>query len=376
MKYFEKEVATPPENYVRVDHVSLREFVREIFIKTGVKPEYSSIVADVLVTADLMGISSHGVRSIRRYVEGIRSKSIEPNNEPVVVSDIGAITLIDGMNGLGQVISIKALDYLFEKIKYYGIGLVGVRRSNHFGPAGYYSLKIVEKGFIGISMSNSRPLVAYINTVEKNIGTNPLAIGLPRRKPPPILYDAATSIVPIGRIEYYSIIGREIPLGWVVDSKGEYLSGNPVEILNKIVKGDASLIPLGGLSEETGGHKGSGLALIIDILSGVLTGANWGKNVGYSVRDKPANVGHLFIGIDIDCFMDREVFYDRLEKYIEELKSSRKRNGCDNIWIPGEKSWYTMMTRLEIGIPLHKNVYNELLSIGRELGVKTNLVIK
>ncbi|MEM1676059.1 MAG: Ldh family oxidoreductase, partial [Desulfurococcaceae archaeon] len=290
MKYFEKEIATPPENYVRVDHVSLREFVREIFIKTGVKPEYSSIVADVLVTADLMGISSHGVRSIRRYVEGIRSKSIEPNNEPVVVSDIGAITLIDGMNGLGQVISIKALDYLFEKIKYYGIGLVGVRRSNHFGPAGYYSLKIVEKGFIGITMSNSRPLVAYINTVEKNIGTNPLAIGLPRRKPPPILYDAATSIVPIGRIEYYSIIGREIPLGWVVDGKGKYLSGNPVEILNKIVKGDASLIPLGGLSEETGGHKGSGLALIIDILSGVLTGANWGKNVGYSVGDRPANV--------------------------------------------------------------------------------------
>lgn len=376
MEYFEKEYPYPPEDYVRVDHASLKKFVEELFINIGVKPEHASIIADVLVTADLTGVSSHGVRSVRRYIDGIKSKSIKPEVEPVVVTDIGAVTLLDGLNGLGQVVSVKALDYLLEKVKYYGVGVVGVRRSNHFGTAGYYSLKIVERGYIGLTMSNSRPLAAYINTVEKNIGTNPLAIGIPRKNPPPLIFDAATSVVPIGKIEYYSMIGREVPIGWVIDKNSEYVYGDPVKTLGLINKGEAALLPLGGLSEVTGGHKGSGLALVIDVLTGVLTGASFGKNVGYTIGDKPANISHLFLAIDIDCFMDREIFYDRLEKLIYEIKSSRRRCERDEIWIPGEKSWFTMKTRIEIGIPIHKSIYRDLLNLGRENGVKTELVVK
>ncbi|MET1160128.1 MAG: Ldh family oxidoreductase [Thermoprotei archaeon] len=374
---YEKEPSIPPTEYIRVDPESLLEYVTKVFETLGTKREYAEIVADVLVKADLMGISSHGVQRIRRYVDGIRCGNIKPNNEPVVVSDVGAITVLDARMGFGQVAGVKAIEIAIEKAQYYGVGVVAVRNSNHYGIAGYYALRAVEKGYIGISMTNSRALVAYTHTLEKNIGTNPIAIGIPRKNPPPILFDAATSVVPVGKIELYSRIGKTVPEGWVVDlENGEIVSGDASKILDMIKEGRAALLPLGGLGELLGGHKGSALSLIIDIFSGVLSGAGWGRRVGYTVGDKPSNVGHFFIVLDIDAFMDREVFWNRLEEYIKEIKSSKKHPTSDHIWIPGEKSWYTMQTRLRKGVPLHKNVYNDLVKLGKELGVQVVLRVK
>jgi len=372
-EFYEREKPVPPEDYVRVDHVLLKNYVTSIFEKLGVRRWEAEIVADVLVTADLFGISSHGVQRTRRYVDGIKTENIDIYSEPKIIVDRGAIAIIDACNGLGQPVSVKAMELAIEKARNYGVSLVLVRNSNHFGIAGYYSLKAVEKGYIGVTMTNSVNLVAYTHTIDRIIGTNPIAIGVPKREPPPILFDAATSVVPVGKIEIYSKQGKEIPPGWAIDSNGNVLYGNASYVLKMIKAKKAALLPLGGLGEKHGGHKGSGLSFIIDIVSGVLSGAAWGVHVGYTVGEKPSNVGHAFMAIDISAFMSIEEFYNRLQQYIDEIKSARKHSKADRIWIPGEKAWYTMMTRKKIGIPLHKNVYNELINIGIDVGVELEL---
>ena len=374
-EFYEREKPIPPEDYIRVDHISLKNYVARIFEKLGVHRWEAEIVADVLITADLFGISSHGVQRTRRYVDGIKTGNIDIYSEPKIIVDRGAVAIIDACNGLGQPVSMRAMELAIEKARDNGVSLVLVRNSNHFGIAGYYSLKAVEKGYIGVTMTNSVNLVAYTHTIDRIIGTNPIAVGIPKPEPPPILFDAATSVVPVGKIEIYSKQGKEIPSGWVIDSDGNILYGNAGYVLKMIKAKKAALLPLGGLGEKHGGHKGSGLSFIIDIISGVLSGAAWGIHVGYTVGEKPSNVGHAFMVIDIGAFMPVNEFYNRLQQYVNEIKSARKHPKADRIWIPGEKAWYTMMTRRKIGIPLHKNVYNELINIGKDIGVELELKI-
>ncbi len=373
---YEKEELIPPEDYVRVDYRELYEFVKEIFVKTGTREEYAGVVADVLVKADLMGISSHGVQRVQRYVGGIRTGNIDVDAEPQVVKEYGAIAVVDANKGFGQVAGVYAMKLAIEKARDYGVSMVLVRNSNHFGIAGYYSLLAVEKGFIGITLTNSVNLVAYTHTVDKILGTNPIAVAIPRKTPPPILFDAATSVVPVGKIQLYAKQGKKIPPGWVIDKNGEVLEGDASQIYTKIKTGESTLLPLGGLGEKYGGHKGTGLSFIVDILSGVLSGAAWGIHVGYTIGDRPSNVGHAFTAINIEAFMDRDEFYKRVEKYVAEIKSARKHPKAERIWIPGEKAWYTMQTRLKIGIPLHKRVYSDLLDIAHRVGCRKKLSIK
>ena len=376
LELYEREPPVPPEDYVRVDHEELRSFVTEIFLTLGVDRWEASVVADVLVTADLFGISSHGVQRVRRYTDGIRVGNVNIRANVRVVRDFGSTALIDGDNGLGQPIGVRAMELAVEKARRYGVGLVLVKNSNHFGIAGYYSLKAVEKGMIGITVTNSEKLVAYVNTLGRTLGTNPIAVGVPRPQPPPILFDAATSVVPVGKIEIYAKMGKKVPPGWVLSPEGEIIYGDAREVLKAVKKGNAAILPLGGLGEELGGHKGSGLAFMIDIIAGVLSGAAWGPHVGYTVGTRPANVGHAFAVINIEAFMSREEFYERIEQYVKEIKSLRKHPKADRIWIPGEKAWLTMQTRLKIGIPLHKNVYKELNRIAEEVGLKRTLKTK
>jgi len=366
---YERERPVPPEDYLRVDHESLKAWVRDVFIRLGCSIEDSSIIADVLVSADLMGISSHGVQRVKRYVDGIKAGSVNPKPKVKVVRASGAVAVIDGDSGLGHPTTSLAADLAVEKAKDYGIGLVVIRDSHHFGIAGYYSLKISDKGFIGLTITNSTPLVAYTNTVVKYLGTNPIAVSVPRPQPPPILFDAATSVVPLGKIEIYSKIGKKIPKGWVVGIDGGLLEGDATHILKEVKEGRAAILPLGGVGELLGGHKGSGLAMLIDIFAGVLSGSGWGSHVRYTVSDKPGNVGHAVMALRIDSFMGKEEFYGRIENYVHEIKSLKKHPKAERIWIPGEKAWLTKQTRLRIGIPIHKNVYEELKKISDEIGI-------
>jgi LDH2 family malate/lactate/ureidoglycolate dehydrogenase len=370
---YEREPPIPPEEYVRIGYSELKAFVTSIFKAVGLSSEDAEVVSDVLVAADLMGISSHGVQRVRRYVDGILRCCVNPRPNIRVVRDRGAVALVDADGGLGHVAGVRAMEIALRKTEVHGVSLVLVRNSQHYGIAGYYALKAAERGYIGISSTNSEPLVAYVNTVGRTLGTNPIAVAIPRREPPPILFDAATAVVPVGKIELYSKLGRKVPEGWVIGEDGSVLAGEAVGVLEEIRKGRAAILPLGGLGEEFGGHKGSGLALVVDIICGVLSGAAWGVHVGYTVGTKPANVGHAFSAIDVESFIPREEFYERLEKYVLEIKSLRKHPSADRVWLPGEKAWLTSQTRLKIGIPIHKRVCRELNEIASDVGLGERL---
>lgn len=374
LEFYEREPPIPPEEYLRIDSFELKSFVSNIYHSLGASEFDADIVAEVLVTADLFGISSHGVQRVSRYVGGIKCGNInlKPN---IKFYGRGAVGVVDGDRGFGQVVGVKAMEIVLEKVRDYGVGVVLARNSNHYGIAGYYALKAVEHGYIGFSSTNSDKLVSYVNTVGRFLGTNPIAIAIPTPNPPPILFDAATSIIPVGKIEVYSKLGRELPPGFVIDLDGNVLFGDAKKILNQLREGKASILPLGGLGEEYGGHKGSGFAFIVDILCGVLSGAAWSFHVGYTIGDKPSNVGHAFMAWDIESFMPKQEFLSRIEQYINEIKSLKKHPKADAIWIPGEKAWKTMQTRLKIGIPIHRNVYDELNKIAFEIGLKRELKI-
>ena len=372
---FEREKPIPPADYLRIDHESLKAWVKDVFISLGCRERDSSVIADVLVSADLMGISSHGVQRVKRYVDGIRAGSVNPKPQIKVIRNSGAIAVVDGDSGLGHPTTSFAAELAMKKAKSYGIGFVTVRNSQHFGIAGYYSLKIAGEGFIGLTLTNSTPLVAYTHTVERYLGTNPIALSVPKREPPPILFDAATSVVPLGKIEIYSKIGKEVPKGWVIAKNGRLLEGDATTILKKIRSKEAAILPLGGVGELFGGHKGSGLAMLVDIFAGILSGSGWGAHVRYTVSDKPGNVGHAVMAVNVDSFMDRELFLDRIDKYVQEIKSLKKHPRAERIWIPGEKAWLTMQTRLSIGIPIHKNVYKELKDISGDLQIPFTLKV-
>ncbi len=332
-KLYEKTVPTPPYEYVRVDHESLRNFVAAVLTSYNVPKEDSQIFADVLVTADLMGIESHGVQRLKRYTTGIQVGSVNPKANIKVVSESASTALVDGDSGLGQVVAYKAMEIAVKKADGVGVSVVGVRNSHHFGIAGYYALQAVKRNMIGIVMTNSEALVAYTYSVGRNVGTNPIAVGFPTKKPPPVLFDAATSVVPIGKIEVYAKKGKKIPLGWAISPEGRPLD-DPKEVLAK--KG--ALLPLGGFGEDFGGHKGAGLALVVDILCGVLTGANYGKNVKHTTEKERANVGHFMIAMNIDKLTPIDTFLERIEEYRVYVKSLTRISTDAEVWIPGEKA--------------------------------------
>ncbi len=366
---YEKFKPQPPESYVRVNPDALRLWVKEVFTSLGLRERDASVVADVLVTADLMGISSHGVQRVKRYVDGLKAGSVNPRPNVRVAKELGATALIDADSGLGHSPALKAAHLAAEKAERLGVAVIGVFNSHHYGIAGYYSLKLAEKGLVGLSITNSTPLVAYVNTTGKYLGTNPISIAIPREDGFPVLFDAATSVVPVGKVEIFAKTGRPIPKGWLIDGEGNIFSGSAEDALKLIRKGEGALLPLGGLGEILGGHKGSGLALMVDFLAGVLTGSGWGRHVKYTVCEGKGNVGHLIAALNPEAFIGKDKFLRRVEEVIQEIRSLKKHPNADRVWIPGEKAWLTKKTREKIGVPLHKNVVEELKKVGDEVGV-------
>src|SRR5215469_12052608 len=249
----------------------LHEFSERVLAAAGVPPEDATLAADVLLAADLRGIDSHGVARLRGYFDAVRSGKINATPEMRVVRETLTTATVDADNGLGLVVGPRANELAMDKALDAGSGWVAVRNTNHFGIAGYYALQAVERDLIGWAMTNSSALVAPLFGTTRMLGTNPLAIAFPGDEEPPIVVDFASSAVAFGKIEIARRLGRAIPEGWAIDA-----SGGPATDPQAVYDGGA-LLPLGS-TRELGGHKGYALAMMVDVLSGVLSRANWGPS--------------------------------------------------------------------------------------------------
>jgi LDH2 family malate/lactate/ureidoglycolate dehydrogenase len=329
-----------------------------VFKKLQFAEEYARAVTEAMLEGHLRGAHNQGMGRLPIYVKRIELGLINAKPEHKVVKDSGAVAILDGDHGMGHYAAVKAMGMAIERAEKYGIGTVGVLNSTHFGVAAYYSRIASESGKIGLVFTNSTSLMAAPGGAERLIGNNPVSIGVPRKEKAPVLLDMACSNASYSTIQRAVQEGEQIPSGWGTDKRGVE-TNDPAAVLDM-----GMLIPAGG-------HKGYGLAVMIDILTGVLTGSAFGKDVGHLYQDLEGKqrTGHLLTAIDIDHFMDRKTFSERLETYIDMIKLSPKAPGVEEIFLPGEGADRRRRDNLENGIALPAGIVKQLGELADKLGV-------
>jgi L-2-hydroxycarboxylate dehydrogenase (NAD+) len=346
----------------------LREFTTQVFSKLGVPTEDAQIVSDVLITADQRGIASHGMQRLKRYVNGIKVGIMKPIADIRVLKETACTLFISGGDGLGQVVGYRAMEMAIKKALQNNLAIAVVRDSNHYGIASYYSLMALKHGLIGISLTNSEPLVVPTYGKDALIGTNPISIAVPAGEESPFVLDMATSTVPRGKVEVYERAGKKINETWATDELGRPTQ-DPSLVLANIREGKGGgLLPLGGAGEEGGGHKGYGLCLAVDLFCGVLSGSLFGRDL-YSKEAQSYKTSHFFGAIKIDSFIDPDQFKKSMDIYIRTLQGSAKAEGSDRIFVHGEKEAALYAQNTE-EVPLLRQVIDEIRKIGREVNVE------
>ena len=345
---------------------ALREFSTRMFLHFGVSKVDAAQAADVLASADLRGIDSHGVARLHSYFDMLTLRRINPLPEIKVLRSTPSTATIDGDNGLGLVVGPHANRFAMDMAERFGSGWVSVQNTNHYGIAGYYVLKALERNLIGWAMTNSTKLVAPLWGAERMLGTNPIAIGFPGKEEPPIVIDMATSAAAYGKIEIARRRGEPIPEGWAVDSEGRATT-DPQDMID----GGAQL-PLGS-EREMGGHKGYALAAMVDVLCAVLSGANWGPFAPpFALRQEiPARsvgkgIGHFFGAMQIDGFIDRDSFKRQIDDYIRTFRATKPAPGTNGPLLPGDPEREAEISRRKNGIPLVLPVVEELRDIAKQ----------
>lgn len=341
-------------------------YVTDAFVASGVPREDAEICADVLLESDKRGIESHGVNRFKPiYIDRIKEGIQNPVTNFEIVKETPTTAVVDGHDGMGQVIGYKAMKLAMEKAKKYGMGMVAVRNSTHYGIAGYYASMCTKEGMIGITGTNARPSIAPTFGVENMLGTNPLTFGFPTDEEFDFILDCATSITQRGKIEYYSRIGKETPAGMVIGEDGSARTDTD-QILIDLNKGKAALAPLGGIGEEMGGYKGYGYATVVEILSAALQSGNFLKmlsGIGPNGEKVPYHLGHFFIAIDTNAFMGEKEFRKTAGDILRALRASRKAPGEDRIYTAGEKEWLVWQERKDKGVPINEAVQKEMSAV-------------
>ncbi len=356
------EYVTYPASY-------LRDFTCAVFVHLGVAEDDAILAADILHKADVRGIDSHGVARLRSYVDMFRIGRINPRPNVRIVRERKSVATVDGDGGLGLVVGPKANAIAMDKAAEFGSGWVSVCNSNHYGIASYYSLQALRRDMIGWSMTNSSKVVVPLWGAERRLGTNPIAVAFPAYKNPPVVIDMSTSVVAFGKIEQAKREGKLVPVGWMIDKKGDSTI-NPDDIFD-----DGGLLPLGS-TRELGGHKGYALSAVVDILSCVLSGANWGPFAPpFALFEKPPEasvgkgIGHFFGAMEIEGFEDVEVFKKRMDHWIEVFRATKPAPGQEAVLIPGDPEYAAEKVRLKDGVPVMKPVVEDLQRISRETGI-------
>ncbi|TCJ16006.1 Ldh family oxidoreductase [Rubrobacter taiwanensis] len=341
---------------IRVKEEDLREFCTRILESAGVPRNDAEIVADSLVDADLAGTGSHGVTRMSDYLGRMEQGLVSPVTKIELVRETPSTALLDANNGWGQVASERAVELVVRKARETGSAWVGVRNSNHNGTAAYWTVKIAHEGMVGICSMNTSPVMAAHGSRRPTLGTNPLSIAVPSSSGRPAVLDMATSEQARGKIILAAKNNEPIPEGWAITK-----DGLPTTDAKEALKG--SVLPLGG-------PKGSGLAIMLDILSGVLTGASFGATMPRMYDDPaPQRVGHIFSAIDIEAFMPLDEFLARMDEKERETREGPPAPGFERVRMPGDGRHERQAERRTHGIPLSPEIHAELLRLAKRYGV-------
>lgn len=348
----------------------LKKFSIEIFTKIGASHLQAERAADVLNAADLRGVDSHGVARLSGYVRLWEQKRLNASPEPKIVHETPSTAVMDGDQGPGLMVAPEAMKKAIEKARVAGTGWVAVRNSNHFGIAGYHAMLALEHDMIGISLTNASPLVSPTFSKSRLLGTNPIAVAIPALHQPPVVIDMATTPVANGKLEVLNRQGKDIPEGWAQDREGT--SSTDAEVLKK----GGAMLPLG--SDRThGSHKGYCLGAMVDIFSGVLSGANYGPWVPPFVAflEPPAHqvgegIGHFIGAMRIDAFRPANEFKKEMDHWIETFRNAKPVNSGQKVLIPGDPERELEKERLANGIPVLESVVKDLRELGAQMGVR------
>ena len=341
----------------------MHEFMRKTFMAAGVPAEDAAICADVLIESDKRGIDSHGVGRLKPiYLDRIKEEIQFVKTNYEVVRETPSTAVIDGHEGMGHVIAVRAMNTAIEKAKKCGLAMTVVRNSTHYGIAGYYALMAAKEDMICFTGTNARPSIAPTFGVENMLGTNPLTIGFPTDEDFPFVIDCATSITQRGKIEHYARINKTMPAGWVIDEKGNAVT-DPAIALKGLIAGNCALTPVGGIGDELAGYKGYGWATVVEVLSAALQGGSFLKSLAGINADnskRPYHLGHWFIAIQIAAFTEPAAFKKTSGEILRELRASKKAEGEERIYTAGEKEYLAFLERSKTGIPLNPAVRKSL----------------
>ena len=337
----------------------LKQFCTDAFRTFGFNESEADIIQDVLLTADLYGIESHGMQRMVRYHKCIAKDMIHVDAVPEVVFETPISAVIDGHDCMGQLVSKQAMDMAIAKAKTSGVGIVSVRNSNHYGIAGYYAQMASKEGLMGFSCTNSEAIMVPTFGKKAMLGSNPIAVAFPA-EPYDFLFDASTTVVTRGKLEMYNKMEKPLPEGWALNKDGKPSSDAPDVLANIVAKNGGGIMPLGGSSEKLGSHKGYGYGMICELFSSILS---MGSTANYCMTGGRGQICHGFMAINPAFFGNADEIKAHFSSYLQELRESPKAEGQERIYTHGEKEVAAVQDRLTNGIPVNDNTMVEVLDL-------------
>lgn len=338
---------------------TLNRLCIDTFQKFGFTEEETGIIRDVLLTSDLYGIESHGIQRMVRYHKCIQNGMIHVDAKPEVVFETPVSAVIDGHDGMGQLVGHAAMELAIKKAKENGVGIVSVRNSNHYGIAGYYAKMACREGLMGLSCTNSEAIMVPTFGRKAMIGSNPIACAFPA-EPYDFLFDASTTVVTRGKLEMYNKMGKNLPEGWALDKDGHPSTNAPDVLANIVAKNGGGIMPLGGSTERLGSHKGYGYGMLCELFSSILS---MGATSNYCMTGGRGNICHGFMAINPRAFGNPAAIKEHFSVYLQELRDSPKADGQARVYTHGEKEVAAIADRMTNGIPVNDYTMVEVLDL-------------
>lgn len=353
-------------SYRKFSYERVKKLCTEVFLSYGYNREESEFIAEVITTADLFGIESHGVNRLTLYPHGIDIGRIKTSAAVETVYQTPVSAVLDAHDGEGHLASKQAMELAISMAKKHGIGMVTVRNSNHFGIAGYYSRMALQEGMMGICMTNTEALIVPTNGKQPMLGTNPIAVSIPA-EPIPYNLDMSTSVVPGGKLEVYAKNQKPLPNEWIVDPDG--VESNDPNVFLKIrnEKTQGGILPLGGIGELHGGHKGYSLGLLVELMTGNFAGGVNSDGVR-KVKNRE-KCCHFFGAVDLAMFGDKRKIISDISDYLQRVRNSDKAKGCTRIYTPGEKEAENEKRVRKEGIAMNEPTLKEIIALCEKRGI-------